>query len=201
MEIKDEFLDLVDYVESFLLDYYRFDPVLKARECVVLAEDCKRAHVEVHLSSENSFEVGLLFSKEWIESGLFRHSLDILSCVVEEVSHFHTLLCCIEKGHQVSRMDLEAQAEVDKVIFLIDSQRRNGVFVDRAHVQSTTRSVISEASIIAIENEQEVYRRASLRAAKIIADALLKMSHVAHPTLEDLRPYLSDRHPGLRRAA
>lgn len=94
-------------------------------------------------------------------------NLDAFAVVVEEVSHFHLLTNRVQRGLSISKLELEWQGEVDKVlipsIFLYKQ-------VQDPHYEPLIRRVFDQATIIS--TQQDLYWQATKNAARLWFDIL-----------------------------
>lgn len=123
--------ELVQRIESILESYYGFDAVAHASDCLMAHENS--AHVETHtgrllvLSEDDQVFVGIEFSPSVVDDAtsafdpgrrVSASNIAAMLIVIEEVSHFHLLTQRVVHGLSVTQLELEWQAEVDKLVVL-----------------------------------------------------------------------------------
>jgi hypothetical protein len=92
---------------------------------------------------------------------LTAENLDAFCIVVEEVSHFHLIINRAKSGLEVSKLELESQGEIDKLLLaalFLEKQIGDGQVVQLA------RKLYDEAAITAVDTE--LYWQATKFAAR-----------------------------------
>lgn len=135
-----EFEKIVHYVEVTLGDYYGFDPQMTALAHIVTRKDLQdhfgesvrrlpeyesRAGVylyndavkeELFIGMHVDEKVQLHLEGESPLTGVTRENIDSFWVLIEEVSHFHLLINRISQNRGVSKLELEWQGEIDKLL-------------------------------------------------------------------------------------
>ena len=138
-----------------------------------------RASVWVQSEEEESF-IGLHFDHQITEhlnlndptAGITHDNLDSFCVVAEEVSHFHQLVQHLTDRTSASKLELEAQGEIDKVV--VAGVRLADDHGD-AHLQALTKKVYQEGQIVA-ENK-DLYWQASKLAAELWQSLFAALPH------------------------
>lgn len=167
------FVELVARVEARLAQYYDFLPqALVANHLVTESELVRsfgdsirktpefKARAAVYFSQTQGDDlfIGLLVEPKIIEKlerfnpevNLDDRNLDEFCILVEEVSHFHLLLNRASSQRGVSKLELEWQGEIDKL--LITSILLKEQYGDK-HVEPLARKLYDTAKIIAEDFE------------------------------------------------
>lgn len=190
----NEVVELIDYIEEFLLSFYCIKSHFRARD-FLRAEDVERPYLQI--MEHTHLELAIVLPKNWLDQKYFLTSVDGLSALVEEVSHFHTLIVCASNAKQVSELDLEVQGEWDKVVFLYAQYRKCGIEMNRHRTFELLSEMLKNA-----QASEDIYKRASLIAERELAHDFKRHSKFRrHPSLEDLRSWLMIKHPAFRRVA
>jgi len=199
-------VQLVDRVERELAEFYAFAPAARASGHLVTKAELHRslgdpvkekpewhARAGVWLSEPSHDEdvfIGLHLDdalKAQLEShdptvALDAANLDAFCVLVEEVSHFHLILNRALATHPVTRLELEWQGEVDKLVVASRTlERQSG----DPHVLPLARALYDLSSIDA-HADAELYWQATKYAARFWFDALragLESPEDARPTL------------------
>lgn len=128
------------YSDEFLL--LACPEALNLSAAFIANETGEEAFVGIHINEQFAH---LLSSHTTLETLLTsREGLNAFLILVEEISHFHHYVMSAESDGQVSRFDLELQAEVDKVIIgalaLIDT-------FGRPHISELIHLLFNESII------------------------------------------------------
>ncbi|MBM4251250.1 MAG: hypothetical protein FJ146_04725 [Deltaproteobacteria bacterium] len=176
---------IVDQIEIELSKYYGFLPLARASHHVIsdgwveaaikgelLRLDHPAARGSVYVASDlgsDEIYIGIHLSDSICHplrmqdplANLTDTNLDEFCVIVEEVSHFHLIANRTMVGRSVSRLELEFQAEIDKVIvaatFLLNQ-------VGDSHLRPLVNKLFDQSRIIA--EGQEHYWEASKFAAR-----------------------------------
>jgi len=174
-----DFSAIVTAVEQCMATFYGFTPQASAVDHLLneelLAESLGaqalpigRAAVLLNSSNDELF-IGVHFSAPVVQSLIERdptrllddHNLDGFCLIVEEISHFHLLLNRAAAGRKVSKLELEGQGEVDKLLLA-------ALFLERQcgdlHLLPLARRLYDGARIVA--DDQELYWQATRYAAR-----------------------------------
>lgn len=128
-------------------------------------------------------------------------NLDPFCILTEEVSHFLYLLFCARTGRQVTQLELELQAEVDKylcAVFLLSVQNEGAVSVGLKHLLFRHYRLRSAMS----EERAERYRTASqlaFRYCAFLEERFLRPSHLGGLAREARRFYRLGQRDKLQR--
>ena len=123
--------ELISQIESILAATYRFDPLVSASDYIIDDNQLKAMNIDVTQRAAVVFDdqsedlfIGLFLNetiKELVTNDDPRHALhndniDPLCVIAEEISHFHLILQ--RKFHDLptSLVELEWQAEIDKLL-------------------------------------------------------------------------------------
>lgn len=177
---------IITRIESMLSGYYAFAPVTSA--CGFLLNDAGldavRKDQAIDPSDYSPTRGSVLFIDDGGEAGLFigvhvadsvtnrletanplqtldQENLDEFCLLVEEVSHFHLLLNRMTDQRNVTRLELEWQAEIDKLLIssmLLKEQYGN------AHFFQLAKTLFDHALITS--GKKELYETATRYAAK-----------------------------------
>jgi hypothetical protein len=136
--VTDHHRQLFTTIEQFLATYYGFDPVVTVDNHIVSDDQlqellpnpsnipnfrAKLVMVEPRDPQGDLF-VGIHFAKPILHKlgthdplvALCGHNLDAFCTVVEEISHLHTVANRAHTDRSVSRLELEFQGEIDKML-------------------------------------------------------------------------------------
>lgn len=184
--------DLVWHIESLLAEYYRFSPIVSAtsfmlndaalssfsgsenlnsddfspeRGSVVVVDEGEQEGVFIGLHIADSIVTGLELANPL--NTLDGENLDKFCLLVEELSHFHLILNRMAAKKSVTRLELEWQAEVDKLLISsIVLKNQNGV----SHQNQLALALFDQA--ITTSSKKELYDTATRYAAKFWFEAL-----------------------------
>ena len=110
------------------------------------------------------------------ETRLSNHNLDAFCVLVEEVSHFHLIVERMHRGMPLSKLELEWQGEVDKLLISAILLRRQSGF---AHYHHLARCLFEGARTL--EGVDKLYEEASQLAARFWYDLLSYHDGIADP--------------------
>ncbi|NBQ52049.1 MAG: hypothetical protein EBU49_00495 [Proteobacteria bacterium] len=121
--------EVIARIEAILADYYGFEIELSAGDCLLAFEPGEPGAApqgEMLVVEESELYVGLKFSHSTVEQAVvFEEAapftaprMAALLVIIEEVSHFHLLTQRAQFDLATTRLELEWQAEVDKLIVL-----------------------------------------------------------------------------------
>jgi len=109
-------------------------------------------------------------------------NLDAFCVVVEEVSHFHMIINRASDGRGVSKLELECQGELDKLLVAaLLLQRQSG----HAHVTALARTLFDAAAVVS--QQTGLYEAATRYAARWWYTAATPDAHLAPEALNQLR--------------
>lgn len=178
--------NLVSSVERLLSDYYAFTPIAEAHSFLLddlslkQLSETERINPEdfspgrgsvIFLNEKNDEEmfigvhiadkiVAMLEGNDPI-TNLDGKNLDHFCVLVEELSHFHLILNRIADGKTVSRLELEWQAEIDKLLISsILLKEQSG----KAHKPQLSLVLFDHATTLS--SNKELYDTATKYAAK-----------------------------------
>jgi len=132
--------ELTARIERILAEYYGFEIELSSSDCLLALEqgepDAAPAG-ELLVAQDNDLFVGLKFSRSTVEQAVEYEASDpftsrriaALLVIIEEVSHFHLLTQRAQFDLATTRIEMEWQAEVDKLIVLPELLGEFGVRV------------------------------------------------------------------------
>lgn len=188
--------DLVSHIETLLAEYYRFSPVVSAtsfmlddaalssfsgsenlnsedfspeRGSVVVVDEGEKEGVFIGLHIADSIVAGLEHANPL--NGLDGENLDKFCLLVEELSHFHLILNRMSEKKAVTRLELEWQAEVDKLLISsIVLKHQNGF----SNQNQLAVALFEQA--ITTSNKKELYDTATRYAAKFWFETLKNSS-------------------------
>jgi len=176
------FLDTINFIEDHLTDFYGFkkhstvtNHLISRIELESLLGENANSHPEynsragVWFSQEDDFFIGLTFSPSLIESiekfdpsvSLQQNNLDAFCILIEEISHFHLILNRASTNSVISKLELEAQGEIDKLLIsnlLLLSQ------TGKSHMAALSRVLYDNSQIISEEKNR--YELATKFAAR-----------------------------------
>lgn len=178
---------LIETVEEKLAKIYRFPlitsavPFLMTKEQIVSENsDALAPRAAVFLTQvEDTMEIGIYIQDELLNIldehnphiELHAHNLDAYCVLIEELSHFHLLLQRCETGRGVSKLELEWQGEIDKLLIaglLMSEQKNESCF------KELYRSIFEDSTV----SNDPVYQEASHYAAKCWHRLLPKCRHL-----------------------
>ncbi len=179
-------LSLIDYVERQLAEFYGFALLARAKDHLATKAELTaslgegvarlpefRARAGVFLQ-EPGQGGDLFIGVHYDESILSRldqknpldrlddQNLDAFCILIEELSHFHLILNRIDRGQGVSKLELEWQGEVDKL--LVSAVTLEGQAGD-LHLSPLARKLFDQAHITG--EDQELYWQAHRQAARL----------------------------------
>lgn len=179
-------MKVIDYVEQRLAEFYGFDLLARAQDHLVSRSELThslgqtvaslpefQARAGVFLQEPGSggdLYIGIHYDSAITDRlaehdplrRLDDHNLDAFCILVEELSHFHLILNRMERGQGVSKLELEWQGEVDKLLISAVT------LADQAgdlHLSPLARKLFDQAQILG-EN-QELYWQATRHAARL----------------------------------
>jgi hypothetical protein len=179
----NKLIPLIRYVERELGDFYGFVPAIAAENHLLKREELKlflgddvkklpeyqgRAAVFFTLDQDDLF-IGLMISDKIIQeltsvdplTELSDSNLDAFCILVEELSHFHMILNRSVQEEPFSKLELEAQGEIDKLLISsILLKKQSGDH----HYTPLARKLYDQAIIISADKER--YELATKFAAK-----------------------------------
>jgi len=195
---------LIETVEETLGSIYRFPlitsavPFLMNKDQIVNeSSEAQTPRAAVFLTQvEDTMEIGIYIQDELLRildthnphRELNAHNLDAYCVLIEELSHFHLLLHRSEIGRGVSKLELEWQGEIDKLLIaglLMSEQKNESCFKD------LYRSIFEESTV----SSDPVYQEASHYAAKCWHRLLPKCRHLPHVP-QQIIPVLQDAYRG-----
>ena len=121
--------ELTARIEGILASYYGFEIELSACDCLLAPEPDDRTAAPfgaLLVAQEDGLYVGLKFNQCTLEQAVVfdesepytPHRINALLVIIEEVSHFHLLTQRARSDLATTQLELEWQAEVDKLIIL-----------------------------------------------------------------------------------
>ena len=194
---------VVERVEADLADFYGFDPLCRAADHLIDLDELRRAlgdqvtnlpeysgRAAVFLSSDTKAQelfIGIHFSESIsarlnITNPLTRladENLDQFCVIVEEVSHFHLILNRLSNDQNVSKLELEWQGEIDKLLVAALTLTRQ---CGDGHILQLARRLYDQAEIVGFN--RELYWQATKRAARFWY-AELRRGNTIGPELRD----------------
>jgi hypothetical protein len=184
--------DLVFHIEALLAEYYRFSPVVSAtsfmlddaalssfsgsenlnsedfspeRGSVVVVDDGEDTGVFIGLHIADRVVASLEHSNPL--NSLDGENLDKFCLLVEELSHFHLILNRMSEKKSVTRLELEWQAEVDKLLISsIILKKQNGFSNHNQLALALFEHAITTSS------KKQLYEMATRYAAKFWFETL-----------------------------
>ncbi|MGE0173880.1 MAG: hypothetical protein AB7T49_13880 [Oligoflexales bacterium] len=189
---------LLNEVETLLSNFYGFDILSPAKDHLIQADeleeasgqtntlltpDANRASVLISNPSEHELYIGIFLANEILEelrqscpiTRLSESNLDSFCVLIEELSHFHLILNRAVLKQQVSQIELEWQAEIDKVLVcssLIAYQQ------GRSNLPLVQQKLFSEAKYL---SEQSHYPEANHLAAALWKKLSLHINEQDNP--------------------
>ena len=179
-EKESGFTRAVIHAETCLSDYYELNPPSQALPFLVDREEffqltnrkpSSRAEVCLlrdtdHEDDDEGYFLGIYFSEQIRQTltrkppfeSLTRENLDAFCVLVEELSHFHLILQRSVFQRQVSRLELEWQAEIDKVLvcaLLLKEQAGSW------NLDPLTHILFEEARLVNQSHYHEAHRQAA----------------------------------------
>lgn len=128
-------LKLCMILEDILVNYYGFEPHTSAREYINPITDESRELIKgqdmnpdrgatLFCLTENNLDIGIYLAGNIIDSlpnienltSLSTRQLDAILVLIEEISHFHLILNRCQSNKPFSLLELEFQAEIDKIL-------------------------------------------------------------------------------------
>ncbi len=178
---KPKLNEIVASVERELATVYAFAPVAAATDHLIQRDDIHKtlgdtakeqpewhARGGVWLSGDESdLFIGIHIDDAVTEhltehcplTRLASHNLDAFCVVVEEVSHFHMILNRVGRG--VSKLELECQGEIDKLLVAARLLERQ---CGRPHLTALARVLFDEAHVVGADTA--TYEAATRYAAR-----------------------------------
>lgn len=184
---------IVNYIETTLGSFYGFSPQSTANDHLVSREDLK-THLGNSVESLPEYEsrAGVYLFNDEAKQELFigmhvdekvqallvdespltevtRENIDSFWVIIEEVSHFHLLINRISQNRGVSKLELEWQGEIDKLLvsaLTLRDQSGDPCLKDLVSLLHTN------SSITAHEDIKQLYIEASRYAARFWHSAL-----------------------------
>lgn len=156
------FNDLIRQIERDICQYYNFSPLAPAEDFIKTSPSqtdhqgkFSRAETVFRTSANNEdLEISIFLHRDlhelllsWKQNPtqvISYQLIDALWVVIEELSHFHLILNRIKCSQPFSLLELEFQAEIDKLIFsTILFQRATGTCLFRQLGELIFRSEVS----------------------------------------------------------
>jgi hypothetical protein len=178
--------EVIDYVERELAAFYGFALLARAKDHLASRRDLEaslgrsvqtlpefKARAGVFLQEPGDSEelfIGIHYDDAVLESldrknpleRLDDENLDAFCVLVEELSHFHLILNRMERRQGVSKLELEWQGEVDKLLVsAVTLEDQAGDL----HLSPLARRLFDQATITA--EDQELYWQAHRQAARL----------------------------------
>ncbi len=177
---------IIDYVERRLAEYYGFALLARASDHLATKADLAaslgegvaalpefRARAGVFLKEPGStgeLFIGVHYDDEVLARldqadplrRLDDRNLDAFCVLIEELSHFHLILNRMQRSQGVSKLELEWQGEVDKLLVsavTLESQ------AGHLHLSPLARKLFDEARITGAD--EELYWQAHRQAARL----------------------------------
>lgn len=177
---------IIDYVESRLAEFYGFALLARAKDHLATKADLRaslgqavaalpefRARAGVFLQEPG--QSGDLFIGVHYDDAILARldqknpldrlddqNLDAFCVLVEELSHFHLILNRMDRNQGVSKLELEWQGEVDKLLVsAVTLEDQAGDL----HLSPLARKLFDQATITA--EDQELYWQAHRQAARL----------------------------------
>ncbi len=155
-EASDHLVDR-DVIQASLGDAACELPEWQARGGVWLMGDAPDLFIGIHI--DESIAATLTAADPLTH--LCSDNLDAFCVVVEEVSHFHMIVNRVSDGRGVSKLELECQGEIDKLLVAaLLLERQSG----HAHVTALARTLFDAATIVS--HQTGLYEAATRYAAR-----------------------------------
>jgi hypothetical protein len=110
--------DLATRVQSGLERLYQLDRVVDVEGFIEPADEGGREQLLVHASADGALELRLLLPVDLRDKSAGGMSFDHICQIIEGVSHFVLVTDRAQEAREVSQLELEVQAEVDKFVVL-----------------------------------------------------------------------------------
>lgn len=184
--MRQTFSGIVNSIEYMLSEYYRFAPVVSASGYMINDAVLSDINSEgkINKADFQADRGSVLFLNEGEESDLFiglhiadrvvetiegcnplqclnGENLDVFCLLVEEISHFHLLLNRVSDRKNVTRLELEWQAEIDKLLVSSMILKKQSGFT---HFNQLVTALFEDAQITNENND--LYKNAARYAAK-----------------------------------
>jgi hypothetical protein len=147
------------------------------------AEEVSDEHVFI-IDGADGVRVGLFIDREVLDRLAARDPLQELDeqnlqdfcTALEGVSHFHYLLWCLSRGRNVSLLELELQAEVDKYAsaLMLLTQQRAGEFPRSLHAAMFDRVSYVPQIEVAVRERYEAANRHAARYCRDLDERYLR---------------------------
>ena len=179
-KLSSLFKKIVNEIEDLLARTYQF-PIQTSIINHVFHESDSKHHPDLSFDSNNAqillypnksdeedIFIGFFCPQKLLKELIYQNPLAHLSTnnlnsllvLIEEISHFHLIINRISKGRLTSKLELEWQGEVDKVLISSIIMRRQS---GDSHLLPLIRKIFDQASF---HNPDTHYREASKFAAR-----------------------------------
>lgn len=184
--MRQPFSGIVSSIEDMLSEYYSFAPVVSASCYMINDADLSDISNTENINKDDfrSERGSVLFLNARDQSDLFiglhiadqvvqaiessnpldnlnGGNLDVFCLLVEEISHFHLLLNRVSNNKNVSRLELEWQAEIDKLLISSMILKKQSGFT---HFNQLVTALFEDAQISS--SNEALYNKAARYAAK-----------------------------------
>lgn len=181
----DHFENILDNIENQLGNLYEFKPQARVCNHIISHKELSEvfgssvqeqpefnAKAAVWLKhDQDNFFIGIHFDEETMTTlksacplhKLSNENINSFVTVVEEVSHFHCILNRFSNNRNISKLELELQAEIDKLLLSAALLERQ---VGDPHFLPLARMIYNNSSVVAKEAAYR-YDTATRQAAKI----------------------------------
>ncbi|MEZ4742547.1 MAG: hypothetical protein R3B45_08880 [Bdellovibrionota bacterium] len=181
--MSKHFKKIIKSIEVELSEYYGFAIDHSASDHLVNEDEIKI--LQPNMDGAKIDRAGVLFQQEQSEVFIGLHfnslikdslqldpthclcnkNLDAFTVVVEELSHFHLLLNRMRANQKLSQLELEWQAEIDKILI-------SGLFLQKSagdpHIHALKKLIIDRSIITS--NDEELYFNSSKYAHRFWQD-------------------------------
>jgi len=174
-------VSMVRKIEDDLQQYYQLNLLASTADHLITRAEAEsldgqplesksRAAVVMQTHGEDAF-VGIVLDERLIEQlvsdsptqYLHNGNLDPFCALAEEISHFHLITQRLDQGRGVSRIELEWQAEMDKMIICAATlERQSG----DPHILPLIRCLFDQSSILA-DQDRLSYEEANRVAGRL----------------------------------
>jgi hypothetical protein len=156
---------------------------------------------------ESGVRVGVFIAEEVIARLCERDPLSVLDesnlgafcTALEGVSHFHYLIWSLERGRDVSMLELEVQADVDKYVSALAllTQQRGGQFPEDLHARLFHHVTFMPQTDEAVQSRYVQANRHAAKFCRALDERFLRRRQ-AHPEawLSELRRFFRLSHQG-----
>ncbi len=195
MLLNHPIYSLISRIESDLASYYGFDVTAKASDCLLPLRETTSGNAHrgrmLVLTEGDEVMLGIEFSssvaqaaEDWLNPTqvITGSMVSALLVVIEEVSHFQLLTQRASLDLSVTQLELEWQAEVDKLVLLPDLVAEKGARIAKLGLRRVLTSSFTLQEDLSVEDSAR-YIEATRFLTRLLGSAHLLNADMKDPEL------------------